>query len=114
MRAQVRESSGYPYVEGDSEPLYLRMLPKRKVAAARCPAGKRWAKKARRGKPRCVRKVAVHKRCARARRAARRDPGSKAMRRRARRLCARSKQVRRAKQRGQRIGGGKAQRRRSR
>jgi hypothetical protein len=71
MRAQVRESSGYPYVEGDSDPLYLRVLPKRKAAAARCPAGKRWATKPRRGKPRCVHKVAVHERCARARRAAR-------------------------------------------
>lgn len=110
MRAQVRESSGYPYVEGDSDPLYLRVLPKRKAVAARCPAGKRWAKKPRRGKPRCVRKVGIHKRCARARRAARRNPGAKAVRRRAHRLCARSKQVRRAKQRGARTGRGKAQR----
>ncbi len=113
FRAQVRESGGYPYVEGDSDPLYLRVLPKQaKAAGHRCPAGKRWAKKPRRGKPRCMAKrVGIHKRCARARRAARRDPGAKAMRRHARKLCARSKQVRRAKQRGRRTGRGEAQRR---
>lgn len=27
MRAQVRESVGYPYVEGDSDPLVLRVIP---------------------------------------------------------------------------------------
>jgi len=117
MRAQVRESGGYPYVEGDSEPLYLRVLPKR--AAKPCPRGKRRVKaRAKgkgkgRGKARCVRaRLNIHKRCARARRATRRHPAAKAMRRRARRLCVRSKQVRRAKQkRGQRAGKGKAHRR---
>jgi len=117
MRAQVRESSGYPYVEGDSDPLYLRVLPKRAKAAGRCPKGKRRVKAKRKGKAkaRCARaRPNIHKRCARARRAARRNPGAKAVRRRAHRLCARSKQVRRAKQRGQRTGGGNAQHRRGR
>ncbi|HEU4905524.1 MAG TPA: fibronectin type III domain-containing protein [Solirubrobacterales bacterium] len=107
FRAQVRESGGYPYVEGDSDPLYLRVLPKRAKAAGRCPKGRRWAKKPGRGKARCVAKrAAIHKRCARARRAARRHPGAKSMRRRANRLCARSKRVRRAERRGHSGGKG--------
>ena len=109
FRAQVRESSGYPYVEGDSDPLYLRVLPKRAKAAGRCPKGKRRVKAGRRGKAkaRCVAKrVGIHKRCAQARRAARRHPGAKSMRRRAQRLCARSKRVRRAERRGHRGGKG--------
>lgn len=53
MRAQVRETTGYPYMEGDSDPLFLRVLPKRKAHKA-CPAGKHLVK--RRGKARCVRR----------------------------------------------------------
>jgi len=94
FRAQVRESGGYPYVEGDSDPLYLRVLPKKRAKAARrCPKGKRRVKVNRRGKSRarCVRaRPNIRKRCARARRAARRHPGAQAMRRRAHRLCARA------------------------
>jgi len=115
FRAQVRESSGYPYVEGDSDPLYLRVLPKRAKAAGRCPKGKRRVKVGRRGKAKahCVAKrVGIHKRCAWARRTARRHPGTKSMRRRAHRLCARSRRVRQAKQRAHRTGRDKAQTRR--
>jgi hypothetical protein len=52
MRAQVREASGYPYLEGDSDPVFLRVLPKRR-AGSRCPADKRTVK--RRGRARCER-----------------------------------------------------------
>jgi hypothetical protein len=116
FRVQVRKSRGYPYVEGDSESLYLRVLPKKAEAAGRrCPKGRRWAKKPRRGKPRCVAKrVGIHKRCARAKRAARRHPGAKPLRRRARRLCAQSRRVRQAKHRSQRSDRGNAQPRRGR
>jgi hypothetical protein len=31
MRAQVRETGSLPYVEGDSDPLFLRVLPRRKI-----------------------------------------------------------------------------------
>jgi hypothetical protein len=115
FRAQVRESGGYPYVEGDSDPLYLRVLPKKaKAAGRRCSKGRRWAKHPRRGKPRCVAKGSIHKRCVRARRAARRHPGAKSMRRRAHRLCARSRRVRQAKRHSHRAGRGKVQQRRGR
>jgi hypothetical protein len=116
MRAQVRESSGYPYVEGDSDPLYLRVLPKQ--AAKPCPKGKRRVRAKRKGKAkaRCVRaRPNIHKRCARARRAVRRHPGAKGMRRRAQRLCARSGRVRAAKRRAaQRAAKAKAQRHKGR
>jgi len=56
--------------------------------------------------PPVAKHVGIHKRCARARRAARRHPGAKSMRRRARRLCARSKRVRHAAQRSHRGGKG--------
>lgn len=56
MRAQVREASGYPYLEGDSDPILIRVLPKRK-AGKRCPAGKRSVKH--RDRERCVRRRAA-------------------------------------------------------
>jgi hypothetical protein len=60
MRAQVREATGYPYLEGDSDPLTLRVVPGRAKPAARKPAkakhrcakGSRAVK--RRGKVRCI------------------------------------------------------------
>jgi hypothetical protein len=60
MRAQVRESVGYPYEQGDSDPLTLRVVPGRAKAVARKPAkakrrcakGRRAVK--RRGKVSCV------------------------------------------------------------
>ena len=71
MRAQVRETTGYPYLEGDSDPLFLRVLPKRATARRACPAGKRLVK--RRGKAKCVRRqVGTRKHCAKAKRAKRR------------------------------------------
>jgi len=70
MRAQVRESTGYPYLEGDSDPLFLRVLPKRATARKACPAGRRLVK--RRGKAKCVRKRAsARKRGAKAKQAGR-------------------------------------------
>ncbi|HET7054170.1 MAG TPA: Ig-like domain repeat protein [Solirubrobacterales bacterium] len=68
FRAQVRESGGYPYMEGDSDPLDLRVLPK---AAHR-------------------RKISAARRCALARRALHRRPTAKGLRRRAQRLCRRA------------------------
>jgi hypothetical protein len=52
MRAQVRETTGYPYVEGDSDPLYLRVLPKKR--GKRC--AKRRARRVSRSSNRCARK----------------------------------------------------------
>jgi hypothetical protein len=60
MRAQVRETTGYPYEQGDSDPLTLRVVPARARPAAkkpakakrRCAKGSRAVK--RRGKARCV------------------------------------------------------------
>ncbi|MGE0065900.1 MAG: hypothetical protein AB7T48_00980 [Solirubrobacterales bacterium] len=65
MRAQVREAGGYPYLEGDSDPVILRVLPeakpKKQAAKKRCgkvkkkSAGRRGAKgcpKKHRGKKR--------------------------------------------------------------
>jgi len=103
FRAQVRESGGYPYLEGDSDPLYLRVLPKQaKAAGRRCPKGRRWAKHPRRGKPRCAAKRCraakaragrgkarcMRRRCAKARRAVPSAPHAKRARRRARKVCA--------------------------
>ena len=66
MRAQVRETTGYPYVEGDSDPIFLRVMPERSAAGKACPAGKRWTKL--RGKRRCVpRRAGAHRRCAKTR-----------------------------------------------
>lgn len=55
MRAQVRESGGYPYLEGESDPIRLKVLPQRKAAGGSCPNGKRAAKRlpARHGGGRC-------------------------------------------------------------
>lgn len=62
MRAQVRETTGYPYLEGDSDPLTLRVVPGRAGSGAakqptwakrHCARGSRAVK--RQGKVRCVR-----------------------------------------------------------
>lgn len=58
MRAQVREAGGYPYVEGDSDPLRLRVVPgspKRKRGAAKSRCAKK-RKVGRRGHKHCPRK----------------------------------------------------------
>jgi hypothetical protein len=46
MRAQVRGTIGYPYLQGDSDPLVLRVLPDRpkRHPKARCPRHKRVVK----------------------------------------------------------------------
>ncbi len=59
MRAQVRETTGYPYEQGDSDPLTLRVVPGRAKAAAGKPArAKHRCAKGhpvkRRGKVRCA------------------------------------------------------------
>jgi hypothetical protein len=115
FRAQVRESGGYPYLEGDSDPLYLRVLPKQAAAGNRCRAarqGARGTRAKRRAWRRCQRALA-RKRCAKARRAARRHPQAKRLRRRARKACARHRRLRQAKRRSgsQRRGKGEAHRR---
>jgi hypothetical protein len=51
MRAQVRESGGYPYLEGESDPVQLKVLAAK--SAPRCPPG-RWAHGTRRGKRVCL------------------------------------------------------------
>lgn len=63
MRAQVRESSGYPYIEGDSDPLTLRVLPKaakpkKPAAKGRCAKQKKRA--GRRGPKHCPKKHRAH------------------------------------------------------
>jgi len=113
FRAQVRESGGYPYLEGDSDPLYLRVLPKR-AAANRCRAAQqraRGARAKRRAWKRCQRGLA-RKRCAKARRASRRHPQAKRLRRRARKACARYRRLRGGKHHAASKRGGKAQRHR--
>lgn len=60
MRAQVRETTGYPYEQGDSDPLTLRVVPgaaksvARKTAKAKrsCPKGRHAVR--RRGRVSCV------------------------------------------------------------
>ncbi len=60
MRAQVRETTGYPYEQGDSDPLALRVVPghakhrggKPHKARRRCAKGRHQVK--RRGKRRCA------------------------------------------------------------
>ena len=85
FRAQVRESGGYPYIEGDSDPVALKVLPKTKHL--HCAKGMRLVK--RHGKARCaLPRASAAKRCARARRALHRRPTAKGLRRRAQRLCA--------------------------
>jgi Bacterial Ig-like domain len=74
FRAQVRESSGYPYLEGDSDPIALKVLPKAKHR----------------------RQASIAQRCVRARRAVRRRPAAKGLRHRAHRLCARAHRKRHA------------------
>jgi len=122
FRAQVRESSGYPYVEGDSDPLYLRVLPKRAKAGRRCPKGKRRVKAGRKGKAktRCVAKRCraakrrggrgkahcVSRRCVKARHAARSAPHAKRARRRARKVCAAKRGHRRMGKHNRRGGRG--------
>ena len=84
FRAQVRETGGYPYLQGESDPVDLRVLPKAK--RRRCPKGHLVK---RHGKARCaLPRASAARRCARARRALRRRPTAKALRRRAHRLCA--------------------------
>ncbi|MEZ5077103.1 MAG: hypothetical protein R2725_06660 [Solirubrobacterales bacterium] len=59
MRAQVREAGGYPYLEGDSDPVTLRVLPeaKPKKSAAKKRCGKVKKKNAgRRGAKGCPKK----------------------------------------------------------
>lgn len=59
MRAQVREAVGYPYLEGDSNPLTLRVIPgaprkgKKSVARRRC---EKKTRASRRGPKRCSKK----------------------------------------------------------
>jgi hypothetical protein len=38
MRAQVRETPSYPYEQGDSDPLIIKVVPERVKPAARKPA----------------------------------------------------------------------------
>jgi hypothetical protein len=114
FRAQVRESGGYPYLEGDSDPVHLRVLPKQAAAGSRCRAVRQRAKGARakrRAWRRCQRALA-RKRCAKARRAARRHPQAKRPRRRARRACVRYHRLRGGKRRSASRRNGKAQRHR--
>ncbi len=64
MRAQVREAGGYPYVEGESDPIALRVVPgppkpKRPAAKKRCAKPKRAG---RRGPKRCSKKHRGHHR----------------------------------------------------
>ena len=40
MRAQVRETVGYPYLQGESDPIVLRVVPDRAKKASRKRAGK--------------------------------------------------------------------------
>ncbi len=54
MRAQVREAVGYPYLQGESDPITLRVVPgkaKHTAGPRRCPPRRRRA--GRRGKTRC-------------------------------------------------------------
>ncbi|HET6571864.1 MAG TPA: carboxypeptidase-like regulatory domain-containing protein [Solirubrobacterales bacterium] len=101
FRAQLRESGGYPYMEGDSDPVALKVLPKAKHR--RCAKGRHLAK--RHGKARCaLPRASAAKRCARARRALRRRPTAKAPRRRVHRLCARAHRKRNARHARRRAG----------
>ncbi len=108
FRAQQRESGGYPYMEGDSDPVALKVLPKTKHL--HCAKGRRRgaskqsksgssAQRAKRrhlsslvkrhGKARCaLPRASAAKRCARARRALHRRPTARRLRRRAHRTCA--------------------------
>ena len=70
FRAQLRETGGYPYLQGESDPVGLKVVPKG------------W-------RPR-HRRASASKRCARVARALRRRPGARGLRRRARHLCARA------------------------
>jgi hypothetical protein len=51
MRAQVRETTGYPYLQGESDPIVLHVVPGH-AHHRRCPRGSHLAK--RHGKARCV------------------------------------------------------------
>ena len=63
MRAQVRETTGYPYLQGETDPITLHVVPgPAKAHHRRCRAGRHLAK--RHGRARCV-----VKRCAGRRRA---------------------------------------------
>jgi hypothetical protein len=62
MRAQVREAGGYPYLEGDSDPITIRVVPgqakaKKPAAKGRCAKKKRAG---RRGPKRCPKKHRAH------------------------------------------------------
>jgi hypothetical protein len=62
VRAQVRETTGYPYLEGDSEPILLRVLPDKRgranpAAARKRRCGERGRRvNTRRAKPRCTKR----------------------------------------------------------
>ena len=100
FRAQVRETGGYPYLQGESDPVDLRVLPK---AKRRCPKGRHLAR--RHGKARCaLPRASAAKRCAHARRALHRRPTARAPRRRAHRLCARAHRKRHARHAHRRAG----------
>ncbi len=81
FRAQLRESGGYPYLQGDSDPIALKVLPKARH-----------------------RQASIAKRCARARRALHRRPTARALRHRAHRLCARAHRKRHARHAHRRAG----------
>ena len=124
FRAQVRESGGYPYLEGDSDPITLKVLPKAKHR--HCAKGRRRgaskqsksgssAQRAKRrhlsslvkrhGKARCaLPRASAARRCARARRALHRRPTAKGLHRRAQRLCARAHRKRHARYAHRRAG----------
>jgi len=124
FRAQLRESGGYPYMEGDSDPIALKVLPKakrRRCAKARRRGASKQSKSGssaqrakrkhlsslakRHGRARCVaRRPSIAKRCARARRALHRRPTARALRHRAHRLCARAHRKRHARHAHRRAG----------
>ena len=73
FRAQLRETGGYPYLQGESEPLDLKVVPKgwhrhRKASASqRCARARRALRRLARGRPRRARKARrrVQRICAR-------------------------------------------------
>lgn len=55
MRAQVRETTGYPYLQGESDPIELRVVPghpKRRAHHRHCRSGQRLVR--RQGRSRCI------------------------------------------------------------
>ncbi len=66
MRAQVREAGGYPYLEGDSDPVTIRVVPgpvkpKKPAAKGRCAKKKKTVGKQAK---RCAKKPTARGRCA--------------------------------------------------